>query len=93
MKFKDAKEKLTTIHKLHTARDSEGETIFYKKPYSAKKITVMTYGKIETFDLSKVTMLSLDEYGLLIQYKPVNVNKMFPFPLSVIEDIIVEENE
>ena len=37
MKLEDAKEKMSTIHKLHTARDEEGETIFYKKPYSAKK--------------------------------------------------------
>lgn len=92
MKFKDAKEKMSAIRKLHTARDYEGETIFYKKPYSAKSITVIT-DKQEVFDLNKVTHMSLDEMGLLIQYKPVNVNKMHPFPLNVIEDIIVEAKE
>ena len=91
MKFDDAKEKMSTIHKLHTARDSEGETIFFKKPYSAKKITVVkNTGENESFDLDKVTHLSLDELGLLIQYKPVNIDKMYPFPLNIVEDIIVE---
>ena len=41
MKFEEAKEKMSSIHKLHTARDSEGETIFYKKPYSAKRIKII----------------------------------------------------
>lgn len=90
MKFDDAKEKMSTVHKLHTARYSEGETVFYKKPFSAKKITVMTHDKIEEFSLDKVTHMSLSEEGLLIQYKPVNMNKMYPFPLQMIEDIIVE---
>lgn len=89
MKFDDAKEKISTIHKLHTARDFEGETIFYKKPFSAKKICVIT-DKQSTFELNKVTHMSLSEMGLLIQYKPVEVNKMYPFPLSTIKDIIVE---
>ena len=89
MKFDDAKEKMSTIHKLHTARDSDGETIFYKKPYSAKTITVITNEK-HIFDLKKVTHMSLDEMGLLIQYKPVNVNSMHPFPMNTIVDIIVE---
>lgn len=90
MKFEDAKEKMSAIHKLHTARDSDGETIFYKKPYSAKKITIITTDNKEVFDLNKVTHLSLDELGVLVQYKPVNTNKMHPFPLNNIEDIIVE---
>lgn len=91
MKFDDAKEKMSTIHKLHTARDSEGETIFFKKPYSAKTIIVVKNdGDKESFDLDKVTHLSLDEIGLLIQYKPVNFDKMHPFPLNIVEDIIVE---
>ena len=90
MKLDDAKEKMSVVHKLHTARDSEGETIFYKKPYSAKYITVLQINdKKESFDLDKVTHMSLSDCGLLIQYKPVNVNKMYPFPLNVIEDIIV----
>lgn len=89
MKFKDAKEKMSTIHKLHTARDDEGETIIYKKPYSAKKITVITTEK-NSFDLEKVTYMSLSELGLLIQYKPVNIEKLYPFPINRIEDINVE---
>lgn len=93
MKFDDAKEKMSPIHKLHTARDFEGETIFYKKPYSAKTITVITGDGEETFDLNKVTHMSLDDYGLLIQYKPVNQNKMYPFPLHTINDIMVEAKE
>lgn len=90
MDFDDAKMKMSAIHKLHTARDSEGETIFYKKPYSAKRIIVVKHDDKESFELNKVTMLSLDECGLLIQYKAVDVNKMYPFPLNNIEDIIVE---
>ena len=90
MDFDDAKMKMSAIHKLHTARDSEGETIFYKKPYSARKITIITYDKDESFELNKVSMLSLDECGLLIQYKSVNENKMYPFPLKIIDDIIIE---
>lgn len=93
MKFEDAKKKMSIIHKLHTARDSEGETIFYKKPYTAKTISVVTNDNVETFDLNKVTHMSLDEYGLLIQYKPVNMNKMYPFPLTIIDDVIVESKE
>ena len=89
MKFDDAKEKMSTIHKLHTARDSEGETIFYKKPYSAKRLMVIT-DEENSFELNKVTHMSLSDMGLLIQYKPVNVNKMYPFPLNSIRDIIVE---
>ena len=93
MKFKDAKEKMSTIQKMHTARDEDGETIFYKKPFSAKRISVVIDddGKdIKSYDLSKVTHISLSELGLLIQYKPVNENKMYPFPLNIIEDIIIE---
>ena len=90
MNFDDAKEKMGGIHKLHTARDSEGETIFYKKPYSAKRITVLSKDKEEIFDLSKVTHMSLSECGLLIQYKAVDINKMHPFPLKSIEDIIID---
>lgn len=93
MKFEDAKKKMSIIHKLHTARDSEGETIFYKKPYTAKTISVVTNDNVETFDLNKVTHMSLDEYGLLIQYKPVNMSKMYPFPLTIIDDVIVESKE
>lgn len=89
MKFNDAKEKMSTIHKLHTARDYEGETIFYKKPYSAKKLIVITTDK-HIFDLHNVTHMSLSELGLLIQYKPVNTTMMHPFPLNMIEDIIIE---
>ena len=89
MKFDDAKEKMSTIHKLHTARDDEGETIFYKKPYSAKTLTVVTTEK-KSFDLSKVTHMSLSELGLLIQYKPVNKVTNHPFPINSIEDIVVE---
>lgn len=89
MDFNEVKEKLSTVHKLHTARDYEGETIIYKKPYSAKNIIVLT-DKEETFELSKVTYMSLSELGLLIQYKPVNISKMYPFVLNKIEDIIVE---
>lgn len=89
MKLDDAKEKMSTIHKLHTARDFEGETIFYKKPYSAKKITVITTEK-NIFDLHKVTHMSLSEMGLLIQYKAVDTNVLHPFPLKTIEEIIVE---
>ena len=88
MKFDDAKEKMSTIHKLHTARDFEGETIFYKKPYSAKKLTVIT-DKETSFELNKVTHMSLSDMGLLIQYKPVDTNKMYPFLLNTINDIIV----
>lgn len=88
MKFDDAKEKMSIIHKLHTARDDESETIFYKKPYSAKTITVIT-DKKNVFDLKYVTHLSLSEMGLLIQYKPVNMSN-HPFPIKTIEDIIVE---
>jgi len=89
MKFDDAKEKMSTVHKMHTARDVDGETIFYKKPYSAKKIIVK--GIMEkSFELSKVTHMSLSEMGLLIQYKAVDVNLMYPFPLKTIEDIIIE---
>ena len=90
MEFDDAKTKMSTIHKLHTARDSEGETIVYKKPYSAKQITVICYDKEESFDLSKVTYMSLSSCGLLIQYKPASVNTMCPFPLTLIKDIIIE---
>lgn len=90
MKLEDAKEKMSTIHKLHTARDEEGETIFYKKPYSAKKITVTTKKEQKTFELNKVTHMSLSEMGVFIQYKPVNIIKTYPFPLKNIEDIIVE---
>lgn len=89
MKFEEAKEKLSTIHKLHTARDFEGETIIYKKPYSAKTLIVQTDEK-SVFDLDKVIYMSLSEMGLLIQYKAVNINAMHPFPLNHIEDIIVE---
>lgn len=89
MKFDDAKEKMTTVHKLHTARDSEGETIVYKKPYSAKKLTVIT-NKKHSFDLNKVSYLSLSDLGLLIQYEPVNKKSLHPFPINTIEDIIVE---
>lgn len=89
MKFDEAKEKISMIHKLHTARDYEGETIFYKKPYSAKSITVITTEK-NIFDLHKVTHLSLSEMGLLIQYKAVDTNVLHPFPLKTIEEIIVE---
>lgn len=92
MKFEDAKERMSQIHKLHTARDSEGETIFYKKPYTAKTITVIT-DEEEVFDLKKVTHLSLDEMGLFIQYKPVNTIKTYPFPIKRIKDIIVEIQE
>ena len=88
MKFDEAKEKISTIHKLHTARDFEGETIFYKKPFSAKRITVLTDEKT-VFDLDKVTHMSLGEIGLLIQYKPVNVIKTYPFPLNNIKDNMV----
>ena len=90
MEFDEVKTKISTIHKLHTARDSEGETIFYKKPFSAKRITIVTHEKEECFDLNKVTHMSLSECGLLIQYKPVNANVMYPFPLTVIRDIIIE---
>lgn len=91
MKFKEAKEKLSTIHKLHTAREPEGETIFYKKPYSAKTLIIKTYDTtIEIFELKNVTHMSLAEEGLLIQYKIVNTNKMHPFTLNNIKDIIVE---
>lgn len=89
MKFDEAKEKISTIHKLHTARDFEGETIFYKKPYSAKRLVVITDGE-NSFELNKVTHISLSDMGLLIQYKPVDTNKMYPFPLNTIKDIIVE---
>lgn len=89
MKFEEAKEKMSTIHKLHTARDSEGETIFYKKPYSAKTITIITTEK-NTFDLHKVIHMSLSEMGLMIQYKPVNTIQLYPFPIQNIEDIIIE---
>lgn len=88
MKFDDAKEKLSTIHKLHTARDVDGETIFYKKPYSAKKIIIITDSE-EIFELDKVEYMSLSDCGLLIQYKPVNISKMYPFALNIINDIIV----
>lgn len=89
MNFIDAKEKLSTIHKLHTARDFEGETIIYKKPFSAKRMIVIT--DIETiFDLDKVTHMSLSEAGLFVQYKPVNVIKTCPFPMNNIKDIIIE---
>lgn len=88
MKFDEAKEKLSTIHKLHTARDFEGETIFYKKPFSAKRLTVLT-DEETIFELGKVTHMSLSENGLLIQYKPVSTNMMYPFPLSRIKDIVV----
>ena len=90
MKFDDAKEKMSVIHKLHTARDSEGETIFYKKPYSAKRIIVSCKGKEESFDLSKVTHMSLSDCGLFIQYKPVDVIKTYPFPMKNIDDIIID---
>lgn len=89
MKFDEAKEKMSTVHKLHTARDYEGETIFYKKPYSAQRVSVVT-DEIVSFNLDNVTHMSLSEMGLLIQYKPVKENKMFPFPLNEIKDIIVE---
>ena len=93
MKFDDAKEKMSVIHKLHTARDNEGETIFYKKPYTARRISVVTNDNphdIKSFDLDKVTHMSLSELGLLIQYKPVDVVKNYPFTMNSIEDIIVE---
>ena len=90
MNFDDAKEKMSGIHKLHTARDSDGETIFYKKPYSAKRIIVSNNGNEDIFDLSKVTHMSLSECGLLIQYKAVDINKMYPFPLKSIEDIVID---
>lgn len=93
MKFDDAKEKMSTIHKLHTARDSEGETIFYKKPFSAKRLSVVVNKSekdIKSFALNKVTHMSLSDLGLLIQYKPVDKVKHFPFPLNQIDDIIVE---
>lgn len=93
MKFEDAKKKMSVIHKLHTARDSDGETIFYKKPYSANSITIITNNEEKLFDLSKVTHMSLAEIGILIQYKPVNIDKMYPFPLNEIEDIIIEAKE
>lgn len=89
MKFEDAKEKMSPIHKLHTARDNDGETIFYKNPYSAKKLIILTTTR-NIFDLSKVTHMSLSEMGILIQYKPVNENKWYPFPLNTIEEIVVE---
>ena len=90
MKFDDVKEKISVIHKLHTARDSEGETIFYKKPFSAKTMVIMTSDDEVVFDLDKVTHMSLSEMGLLVQYKPVKIVKMYPFPLNVIKDIVVE---
>ena len=89
MKLDEAKEKMSTVHKLHTARDSEGETIFYKKPFSAKTITIVST-ETESFDLNKVTHMSLSNMGLLIQYKVVDTNKMYPYPLNMIDDIIVE---
>lgn len=91
MKFDEAKEKMSTIHKLHTARDFEGETIFYKKPYSAKTIVIIT-DKKNVFELNDVTHISLSEMGLLVQYKPTGVKKMYPFPLNFIEDIIIESS-
>ena len=90
MKFEEAKEKMSSIHKLHTARDSEGELIFYKKPYSAKRIKIIQNNKEEVFDLEKVTHMSLDKMGVLIQYKPVDTNNWHPFPMKTINDIIVE---
>ena len=75
MKFDDAKEKLSTIHKLHTAREFEGETIFYKRPYSAKRLIILSDGK-NVFDLEKVSHISLSEVGLLVQYKQVDKNIM-----------------
>ena len=89
MDFDDAKKKMSPIHKLHTARDLDGETIFYKKPYSAKRIIVVT-DEENVFELNKVTHITLSECGLLIQNRIVNVDKMNPFPLKLIEDIIIE---
>lgn len=89
MKFDDAKEKMSTIHKLHTARDFEGETIFYKKPYSAKKIIILTDDEA-SFDLNNVTHMSLSDMGVLIQHNEDMIDKLYPFPLHKIKDIIVE---
>ena len=91
MKFDEAKEKMSTIHKLHTARDNEGETIFYKKPYSARRITViLTDNDVKSFDLDSVVLLSLCELGVFIQYRPVDKDKLYPIPLNTIKDILVE---
>ena len=102
MEFKEVKKNMSTIHKLHTARDNDGETIFYKKPYTGKTLKIKSHKpklnettKIihipteeeKTFNLKEVEHLTLcEEYGLLIKYK----DTMYPYLLEMIDDIIVE---
>lgn len=91
MNFEELVEKMSIIKKLHTARDGNNRTIFYKKPFSAKSITIITFDKTKTFDLENVNLLSLSHEGLLLQYVVADKYKMYPYPINIIKDVIVNE--
>lgn len=91
MNFEELVEKMSIIKKLHTAREEHNKTIFYKKPYSAKSITIITFDKTKSFDLEKVNLLSVSHEGLLLQYVVADKYRMYPYPITIIKDVIVNE--
>ncbi len=93
MEFKDIIEIFSVFKKLHTSRESNDETIFYKdiKNMNGTMIITKFDNSFDVFKLNLISHMSLSSYdGLLIQYDSLDGRKMYPYRLMNIKDIKVE---
>lgn len=93
MEFKDIIEIFSVFKKLHTSREINDETIFYKdiKNMNGTMIITKFDNSFDVFKLNLISHMSLSSYdGLLIQYDSLDGRKMYPYRLMNIKDIKVE---
>lgn len=93
MEFKDIIEIFSVFKKLHTSREINDETIFYKdiKNMNGTMIITKFDNSFDVFKLNLISHMSLSSYdGLLIQYDSLDGRKMYPYRLMNIKEIKVE---
>ena len=95
MEFKDIIEIFSVFKKLHTSREINDETIFYKdiKNMNGTMIITKFDNSFDVFKLNLISHMSLSSYdGLLIQYDSLDGRKMYPYRLMNIKEIKVESD-
>lgn len=89
MEFEEIIGIFSVFKKLHTSREPNDETIFYRDIKNMNG--TMTINHSDVFKLNLISHMSLSSYdGLLIQYDSLDGRKMYPYRLINIQDIKVE---